>query len=163
MILATLLAGLAIAVGLVGIVVPVLPGTVLVLVAIAGWAWYVGTGLAWGVLALGFVLVAAGLVVKYAVPGRRLRTAGVPGSTLWAGGLLGVVGFFVVPVVGLLVGFVAGVLLAELRRVGPARARATTGHAVRAVALSVGLELAAALAATLVWAVGAVLVHSGAG
>ena len=62
------------------------------------------------------VLVALGVVVKYVVPGRRLKAAGVPTSTLLLGAALGVVGFFVIPVVGLLVGFVLGVYLAELRR-----------------------------------------------
>ena len=41
--------------------------------------------------------------------------------------LLGVVGFFVVPVVGLFLGFVLGVYLAELRRVGAAAAWPSTG------------------------------------
>ena len=59
--------------------------------------------------------LALGAVVKYVVPGRRLKQVGVPTSTLLLGGVLGVVGFFVIPVVGLLVGFVLGVYLAELQ------------------------------------------------
>nr|WP_284290737.1 DUF456 family protein [Angustibacter aerolatus] len=57
-------------------------------------------------------------MVKYVLPGRRLKDAGVPWWTTLAGVALGVVGFFVVPVVGLLLGFVLGVYLAEP---GPAR------------------------------------------
>ena len=43
-----------------------------------------------------------------------MRAADVRTLSLVAGGVLGIVGFFVIPVVGLLIGFVLGVYLAEL-------------------------------------------------
>lgn len=150
------LVALAIAVGLVGILVPILPGSVLVLGAVLVWAWYIGGTTAWAVFAVVAVLLVAGGVVKYLVPGRRLKEVGVPASTQWIGALVGVVGFFVIPVVGLFIGFVAGVYLAELRRVGSPAAWPSTKHALRAVGLSILIELVAAVAATLVW-VGGVL------
>ncbi len=152
--LTEVLLALAIAVGLVGILVPVLPGTVLVLGAILVWAWSTGGTAAWLVFAVATVLLAVGTVVKYLLPGRRLQDAGIPASTQWFGVLLGVVGFFVVPVVGLVLGFVLGVYLAELRRVGSAQAWPSTVHSLRAAGLSILIELAAALAATAAWAVG---------
>jgi uncharacterized protein YqgC (DUF456 family) len=148
------LCALAIAVGLAGILVPVLPGSILILGAVLVWSWDVGGATAWGVFALVAVVLVGGGVVKYLVPGRRLKDAGVPASTLWLGGLLGVVGFFVVPVVGLFLGFVLGVYLAEHRRVGSRQAWPSTKHALRAVGLSIAIEMAAALVATLAWVVG---------
>jgi uncharacterized protein len=153
-ILVALLSAVLVCVGLVGILVPLLPGTALVLLGVLVWAWYVGSATSWTVLAVAATLLAAGAVVKYVLPGRRLQAAGVPTSTLWAGGAAGVLGFFVVPVVGLVLGFLLGVHLAEVRRVGRVRARTSTVQAVRAVLLSVGVELGAALLATLTWAVG---------
>jgi uncharacterized protein len=150
------LVALVIAVGLVGILVPILPGSVLVVGAILVWAWSVGGATAWTVFAIAAALVAGGVVVKYVVPGRRLQVAGIPASTQWVGVLLGVVGFFVVPVVGLFLGFVLGVYLAELRRVGSGRAWPSTVHSLKAVGLSIVIEFAAALVATLVWVVGVV-------
>src|SRR5512139_1203063 len=100
------LVGLAVLVGLVGIVVPVLPGTVLILGAVLVWAIEDGSATAWGVFAVAATMLVVGAVVKYAVPGRRLKATGVPQRTLLLGGALGVVGFFVVPVVGLVLGFV---------------------------------------------------------
>jgi uncharacterized protein YqgC (DUF456 family) len=148
----TIICGLLVVVGLFGILVPVLPGTVLVLLGFLVWASEKGTAEAWTVFALAALILAAGTVVKYAVPGRRLK-ASVPTSTLVVGGLL-VVGFFVIPVVGMLVGFPIGVYAAERVRVGGAGAWPSTKAALRALAHSILIELVAALLATAVWIVG---------
>jgi uncharacterized protein len=158
MLLTDVLVGVAVLVGLVGILVPVLPGSVLILAAVLVWALEAATGTGWVVFGVATVLLVAGAVVKYAVPGRRLKSDGVPNRTLLAGALLGVVGFFVIPVVGLLIGFVLGVYLSEVRRVGRDLAWPSTRSALRAVGLSVLIELAAGLLAALTWLVGAVVV-----
>jgi len=152
----TLIAALLVAVGLVGILVPILPGSVLVVGGILVWTWAEGGATAWAVFAVAAVLVAAGTVVKYVVPGRRLQVAGIPASTQWLGVLVGVVGFFVVPVVGLFLGFVLGIYLAELARVGTKAAWPSTVHSLKAVGLSIVIEFVAALAATVVWVSAAV-------
>jgi uncharacterized protein YqgC (DUF456 family) len=101
--------------------------------------------------------VAVGSVVKYLLPGRRLRDSGVPGRTIAVGVVLGVVGFFVIPVVGLFLGFVLGVYLAELARLGGhERAWPSTRHALTAVGWSIVIELATGLLAAAVW-IGAVV------
>jgi uncharacterized protein YqgC (DUF456 family) len=153
---AEVLVAVVIAVGLVGILVPILPGSVLVAGAILVWAWTTGGATSWTVFAVAGTLIIAGTVVKYVVPGRRLQVAGIPASTQWFGVLLGVVGFFVVPVVGLFLGFVLGIYLAELRRVGSAQAWPSTVHSLKAVGLSIVIELVAAVLATLAWVVGVV-------
>jgi uncharacterized protein YqgC (DUF456 family) len=154
---AEILLAIVVAVGLVGILVPILPGSSLVVAAILLWAVLTGGATAWVVFAVATALVLAGAVVKYVVPGRRLQVAGIPASTQWIGVLLGVVGFFVVPVVGLFLGFVLGVYLAEVRRVGRERAWPSTVHSLRAVGLSIVIELVVAVCATLVWVAGLVV------
>jgi uncharacterized protein YqgC (DUF456 family) len=154
---AEVLVALAIAVGLVGILVPILPGSVLVLAAILVWTFEVGGATAWAVFGLAAAVLVAGAVVKYLVPNRRLKDAGIPGSTQWVGAALGVVGFFVVPVVGLFIGFVLGVYLAEYRRLGASAAWPSTKHALRAVGTSILIELVAGVVATFVWVAGVVL------
>jgi uncharacterized protein YqgC (DUF456 family) len=151
-----LVCGVLVAVGLFGIVVPGVPGTGLVLLGILVWASHDGSVAAWTVFALAGACLVAGAVVKYAVPGRRLR-ASVPTSTLVAGGAGAVAGFFVIPVVGALVGFPVGVYLAERARVGTAGAWPSTREALRAVGLSILIELGAALLATAVWIAGVVV------
>lgn len=157
MTLTDLFVGLVIAVGLVGIVVPVLPGSVLIGAAILVWAVLVGSTTGWVVFALAAVVLALGTVVMYLVPGRRLRASGVPTRTLVVGGLAGVVGFFVVPVIGLLLGFVVGVYAAESARLGSSRAWPSTKQALWAAGLSMLIELAAGLFAAVAWGVGVVL------
>ena len=148
-----LLVALAMAVGVAGTVVPVLPGAVLVAAAALVWALLEGGPAWWGFLGV-VVVLSLGQVAKYLVPGRRLKELGVPNRTLAAGGLLGVVGFFVVPVVGLPLGFVLGVHLAEsarLRTGGAAAWRSTTA-ALRAAGVSVAIEAGSALLAGVLWA-----------
>jgi uncharacterized protein YqgC (DUF456 family) len=151
------LVALAIAVGLLGIIVPILPGFLIILVAIWAWALSVGGATAWTVTGVATAFLLVGTVVKYTVPGRRLKDAGVPASTQWVGVAVGLVGFFVVPVVGLFLGFVLGVYLAELRRLGHPDAWPSTVHALKAAGLSVLIELAAGLLAAWTWVAGVAL------
>lgn len=145
--------GLAILVGLVGIVVPVLPGTILILVALVVWAMEVGGSTAWTVTAVGVTLLAVGAVVKYLIPGKQLK-ATVPTETLFVGAVAALIGFFVIPVVGALVGFPIGVYAAERVRVGGALAWPSTKAALKAMGFSILIEFAAALLATAVWMAG---------
>lgn len=155
---AEVVVGLVVALGLVGVIVQVLPGSLLVLGAIAVWCFVTGGTAAWVVLAVTVVAVVAANVVKYVLAARHLAKADVPSSTLWWGGLGGVVGFFVIPVVGLVVGFLLAVFLAELARRREARdAWHATVVAVRATGLTILVELAGALVATGAWLVGLVV------
>jgi uncharacterized protein YqgC (DUF456 family) len=155
---ATLLAAVLIVVGLAGVVIPGLPGLLLVWAGIAVWAYHRGAGSGWLVLGVASAVLALGLVLKYALPGRRLRDAGVPWSTLAVGALLGIIGFFVIPVVGLPIGFVLGIYLAEtLRLNSPGAAWPSTRSAVTAVGLSLLIEMGAGLLAAAIWLAGVVL------
>ena len=140
-------------VGMVGIVVPVIPGLLLVLAARASSGRSTPRARSgWWVFGVCAALYLAGVALQYAVPGRRLREAGVRRSTLVLAVLLAIVGFFVIPVVGAAVGFVGGIYLVEL---GHSRDRyaawASTKAALKAVFLSMGIELLAALAIAVTW------------
>jgi len=155
-----ILVAVAIAVGLAGIIVPILPGTLLVYAAIAVWAFVQRGTVAWVVLGVVTAVLGGSLLVKNLWPVRRMRAADISGWTLTAGAVAGVVGFFVIPVLGLIVGFVLGVYLAELlQRRDQRRAWASTVHAVKGVALSTGVELAGGLVVTAAWVVGLLLTH----
>lgn len=146
------LVGLAILVGLFGAATQIIPGGVIVLGAIGVWAAATGGGTAWGVLAFAALAVAGSGIAKYYLAGRHLRRSEVPTTTLLWGGVAGIVGFFVIPVLGLPVGFVAGVYLAEFaRRRDHAVAWQATVAALKATGITILVELAGALVATGAW------------
>ncbi|WP_213453058.1 DUF456 domain-containing protein [Rhizomonospora bruguierae] len=154
--LITLLAGLAILVGIFGVVVPVLPGLALCWAGVLLWAIFADGGWAkWLIFGVATAIAVLGTVVKYVWPGRNLKRSGVPNRSLLAGGLLGLVGFFVVPVVGLVLGFVLGVYLAERLRLADSRqAWPSTKHALKAAGLSMLIELAAGFSIGVTWLIG---------
>jgi uncharacterized protein len=157
---AELLVLLVMLVGLVGVLVPVLPGLLLVWAAGVAWAWLDGGGAArWSVVLVMTAVLAAGTVLKYALPARSATTSGAPRSTVLLGAVGAVVGFVVIPVVGLVVGGVGAVYLAELRRLGDG---AAAWRSTRAVLVGVGLgvlvELVAGVLAVAVWVVGVLAV-----
>ena len=147
------LCGLAILLGILGTVLPVLPGALLIGGSVLVWALLVAQDAAgWVTFALVVALLVAGQVVKYYTAGRHMTASGVPGRTLMVAGVAGIVGFFVVPVIGLVLFFVLALYLAERYRMGTAQgARRSTVTALKAVGLSILVELAAALGAGAVW------------
>ncbi|MCJ0902231.1 DUF456 domain-containing protein [Rhodococcus sp. ARC_M6] len=155
---AEVVVGLVILVGLVGVVVPIIPGTLLILAAILLWALMTGGATAWTVFVLAALALVVTGVVKYTWPGQRMRDGGVPNLSVMIGGVVGIIGFFVVPVVGLFLGFVLGTYVAEWIRLRNFNiAWASTLHAVKAVGLSMVVELFGALVAAGLW-LGAVVV-----
>jgi uncharacterized protein len=133
------------AVGLVGIVVPVLPGLLLVDLGVLVWAVDARSTTGWMLLGLVTVLYLAGVVLQWLIPGKRMKRAGVRTSTMLAGVACAVVMMFVIPVVGLFVGFPLGVFLVSLARTrDPAGAARATGQALRAIGTNMLIELGTA-------------------
>ena len=152
--IATVLIGLAIVVGLVGIVVPVLPGSILIGIAGLVWAILHPAPAAWAVFAGMAVLLVAGSVTTYVITARRTQSAGVPLRSQLGAAAAGVVGFFVIPVVGVLVFFPLGLLAMELLRLRDLpRATQSAGIALRAMLVGMGIEFTAALTAAILWGV----------
>ncbi len=149
--------GLVIAVGVVGVIVPLLPGLLLVWGAVAVWAFASDGDAHWAVLGTVTAIAVVVQVVKYLVPARRMRDAGVPMRSVLFGVAGGIVGFFLIPVLGLPLGFVGGVYAAELQRLGDrAKANQSTREALKAGLLSLLIELAASLICAAIWLAGAI-------
>ncbi|PWD50389.1 DUF456 domain-containing protein [Serinibacter arcticus] len=152
------LVGLAVLVGLVGVVVQVLPGALLVGGAVLVWGLLERGAVGWTVAALAVLLTAAGQLVKYLLAGRYLKRGGVPTAAMVWGGLLGIVGFFVIPVVGVFIGFPLGVYLAERVRLEQHDgAWRSTVLSLKATGLTIVIELLAALLVTVAWIAGLLL------
>ena len=151
------LVALACLVGIVGVVVPVLPGDLLVGGAIVVWAVVERSAVSWVVAVVAVAVLVVGHVLTVLIPGRRMTAAGVPRLVLVAGAFAGIVGFFAVPVVGLPLGFVLGVYVAELVRLREhAPAWRTTVEAMKGTGLAMLIGLCATVLATAVWATAAI-------
>ena len=152
--LTEVLVGLAILVGLIGVVLPVLPGSLTIFVAILVWALLTSSVAGWSVLVVATALLLAGWSATYVFTGRRVSAAGVPRRAIVLAGLAGIVGFFVVPVLGLFLFFVGALYAQEhLRLRDAAAARSSAWTAVRATAIGLLIELGLALMAASVWLV----------
>ncbi|WP_153504473.1 DUF456 domain-containing protein [Cumulibacter manganitolerans] len=151
--------GLLMLIGLCGVVVPVLPGVLLIAGAALWWA--IGDGASavhWTVFAVLTVIGVVGTWLKYAVPARRTSRAGASGVSMLSALVLGVVGLFVIPVVGGPIGFVVGIYAAERARLrSHAPAWAATKAALGGFALSMLIEFTTAVLMVGTWAVGVVL------
>lgn len=154
----TFLLALVMLVGLVGVVVPLLPGTALVLAAGVAWAALVVDGgtTRWVVVGVMAALFLAGLVLKYALPGRQLAGS-LPRRTLLLGAVGAGVGFVLLPPLGLLLGGVLGVYVAEAQRHREGAWRSTV-QVLRAVGIGILAELTAGVLMIATWFVGVVLV-----
>lgn len=146
------LSGLLILAGIVGAIVQIWPSGPFIAGGILLWAFNVNTPLAWSVFVIALVVLAVAFVAKFVIPGRKLAQSGIPNSTLIAGLVGAVVGYFIIPVVGFIVGLIAVIYAMEyLRLQSPQDAWKATLEALKIVGLSIVIELLAALVATTAW------------
>ncbi|HET8739349.1 MAG TPA: DUF456 domain-containing protein [Acidimicrobiia bacterium] len=152
------LAGVAVLVGLLGTVVPIIPGLVLQVIAVTVWAFEESSPTGWSVLIAVVLLAASATILKYLSPGRQLKEAGVPGRVLTLALIVGMILFFPLPVVGGPLGFVATIYLFERMRVGPQQAWPSTRAAIKAVLQSIGIEMGGAFLIAVVFFTSALLI-----
>jgi hypothetical protein len=143
--------GLIIVVSLFGIMVPILPGLAMEIVAVFVWAALTGGAVAWSVAIAALLIGGVGTFVKYSIPKRHLNEVGIPNRTLLIATAVAIVGLFVIPVVGAPIGFVLTIYVAERLRVGREHAWPATKRSLRAVATSIGIELATGLLIAAIW------------
>lgn len=154
-----LIGAVGVLVGLLGVLVPVVPGLLLVWLATAG-TLLVGSRspLVWGVVVVLSVLAIIGSVASVVLPARRTHADGAPPRTLGSALVGAIIGFFVVPVVGLVIGAAVGLLLAERGRLGEwDPAWTSTRRLVGAYGVGVLVEFGAGMTMAGLWLVALVL------
>ncbi|MGW7456098.1 DUF456 domain-containing protein [Streptomyces sp. NPDC054787] len=151
-----LLVGVVLLLGVLGVLIPGVPGTWLVWAGLMWWALHQRSALAWSLLVAATALLLVVQVVKWQLPPRRLRGLGITPRMAVFAGAGAVLGFVLLPVLGAVPGFVGGVYLCERLRLGThGEARASVRGVMRAVGTSVLVELFACLLVVGAW-VGAV-------
>jgi uncharacterized protein YqgC (DUF456 family) len=152
-----LLVGLVMLLGVVGVLVPGVPGSWLVWSAVLWWALQDPQPVAWVVLVATTVALLLAQVVRWALPPRRLRASGATPRMAVYAGVGAFVGFFLIPVVGAIPGFMGGIYLCERLRLGRhGEAMAALRTAMRSGGSSVLAELFTCLLIMGAW-LGAVL------
>jgi len=148
------LVGLAIAVGVVGTLLPVLPGLWLVWGACLVYGLIEGLApVGWVAMALITILAVVGTAAALVLPQRSAAGAGIGAGRQAFAAILAVVGFFIFPVIGAIIGFVLGIAVgAYLENRDAARAWSVTVQTLRGVAIGTGVQVVAALLMAMVWA-----------
>lgn len=124
----TILVAVAMALGLASVIVPVLPGILVIWAAALAYGFAVGFGaLGWVTMVVMTIGVICSLVTSVIIPRSAAAEFGASGKSQLLGLVLGIIGFFVVPVIGLFLGALLGVFLGEYHRLeeGEAAWRAT--------------------------------------
>lgn len=151
----SILVGVLLIIGAFGTIVPVLPGSMLVIGSLLLWAITIGGGPGWVVFAIGALLCIVGISASAILTSRRLKQREIPNQSIMFGALLGVIGIFVIPVVGLFIGFVVGLYGSEWYRLRDTRlAWEASLIAIKSVGLGMLVEFLCASGAIAVWIIG---------
>ncbi len=158
-IITTVIAGLLLAVAALGTIIPVLPGSLLTLGTLLAWGWILGSGASWWSAGIGMAIALAGWSASTVLTGRNLKKQMIPRGSVFLAVALGIVGMFVVPVLGLFLGFGVGLLVGEYsRRRNLTEALRASGSALKAMGIGMVVEFGCAALASSVWMIG-VIVH----
>ena len=158
-IVVTVVAGTLLVVAAVGTVYPALPGSPIAIVTLIAWAWILGSAASWTAGVVGALLCTVGWSASAVLTGRKLKQHEVPGRSILVAVVGALIGMYFIPVVGIFVGFAAGLLLSELvRRRDVKAALKASGEALKATGLGILVEFTMVCLAGSVWALG-VTVH----
>jgi uncharacterized protein YqgC (DUF456 family) len=95
-----LLIAIIMAIGIIGTVIPLIPGLALVWFAGAIWAYFDGgDGTRMWLLALMTLFAVIGFTAQFLLPAAAVKSDSPPRNTLLVGGLFGLIGFFIYKVV----------------------------------------------------------------
>lgn len=145
---------IALLVGLLGTVVPVLPGILLMWGAVVAYGFLVGFG-AIGVGTVIGVTVVSGIAVAlgFVLPKRLADESGASTRSQLAAVLGGIIGFFVIPIVGVIIGALVGIAIAEyLDKDDWALARTSTIAVAKGFGLGALTQIAAGFVILFLWA-----------
>ena len=157
---ATIVIGLVMAVGVIGTVVPFLPGVILIWLAAVIYGFLVGfSPIGIVVLVVLTLLVAASVIKSFIVPKRAAEGHDVSRWSQLVALIGAIIGFFLIPLVGVIVGALVGLYLAEyIHHRDPHDAWGSTMAVAKGFGLSALIDVVIAVFMTTVWAAWALTV-----
>lgn len=148
-----LLTGAAMAIGVLGTLIPIVPGVGLVWIAALAWGALTGfDAVAAVAMALITALAAFGLYLGVRIPQKTASAEGLSTSGLVVGVVGALVLAFALPVLGAPIGFVLGVWIVRLRATGdPGSALQSSIRTTVALVRASAAQFAVAIGMALVW------------
>ncbi|MHC6177905.1 DUF456 domain-containing protein [Glutamicibacter endophyticus] len=154
-ILFSVLAAALLIVSALGTIFPVLPGSLLTIGTLIGWAALMGTAPAWWAAGIGGVLALLGFSASAVLTGKKLKEHNIPRGSILIALLAAIIGAFVIPVVGLFIGFAIGLFAGEsVRRRDAHGALGSSWAALKAMGVGILVEFGCVALASSVWVVG---------
>jgi uncharacterized protein YqgC (DUF456 family) len=148
---------IAMAIGILGTIVPSLPGIALTWTALFAWAILDGGGTTrWILFLLASTLFAIAMITRVVLPASVVSK--IESNSIFVSLVMGTIGFFVIPVIGLPLGYALGVFITESgreRNINIAWQR--TWNTLRAFGYATITQMACAMGIAFLWLTGLIL------
>lgn len=147
-------------IGLLGTVVPVLPGILLMWGAVVGYGLFLGFGpVGVGALVAATLISVAAVALGFILPARLADESGASAKSQLAAIVGGIIGFFVIPVIGFIIGALAGIAISEYADKGDVDlARQSTVAVAKGFGVSALAQIVAGFLILTVWSLWAATV-----
>lgn len=154
---AELLVAIVIAIGILGTIIPSFPGISLSWLSLLVWVILDGGGTTrWVIFLIASGLFVAALIANVVLPARS--GAKIDKNSILISLILGIVGFFVIPVIGLPLGYALGVFITESgRERNVSLAWQRTWNALKAFGYATIVQMACAMGIAFLWLTGLIL------
>lgn len=157
--LATIVILIVMLTGLAGTIVPAVPGIGMMWIASIIYGFWVGWDSLGIVLAIIITIITvAAMVAGFVLPKRAASDAGAATWSQWAAVLGAIIGFFIIPVIGIVIGALVGIGIAEYLDKGDwDQARTSTIAVAKGFGVSALVQFGLGAVIVLVWAAWAAL------
>ncbi|MDN6351334.1 MAG: DUF456 domain-containing protein [Yaniella sp.] len=158
-VIVTIIAAILLLVAIFGTIFPIVPGSPVAIVTMIAWAWIIGSSASWSTGVVAAALALVGMSASLVLTGRTMRRERIPSTPILIATAAAIVGLFVIPFLGLFVGFAVGLFGAEYyRRRDLAAAARSSLQAMKAMGWGMLIECGCAILAFGVVGLG-VLIH----
>lgn len=158
-VIVTIIAAILMLVAIFGTIFPIVPGSPVAIVTMIAWAWIIDSSASWSTGVVAAALALVGMSASLVLTGRTMRRERIPSTPILIATAAAIVGLFVIPFMGLFVGFAVGLFGAEYyRRRDLAAAARSSLQAMKAMGWGMLIECGCAILAFGVFGLG-VLIH----
>ena len=158
-IVVTIIAAVLMLLAIIGIIFPIVPGSPVAVATMIGWAWILGSSASWSTGIIAAALCLVGMSASLVLTGRTMRRERIPTAPILIATAAAIVGIFVIPFLGLFIGFALGLFGAEYyRRRDATAAMKSSIEAMKSMGLGMLIEIGCVIISLGVFGLGT-LIH----